>query len=173
MARTVGDYVDLVQGLAAGAVGTAVLNTVTYLDMAVRARPSSSVPADTVDKMTDIADVTLAAEGHDSDKAGTRREAIGALLGYATGFGVGAVYGLLRPRILRGLPRSVAGVGLAAAATVSTVAPYRALGVSDPLSWPAKSWAADIIPHLCYGWATATAFDALHNGDSKRYGRSR
>lgn len=163
----------LVHGLAAGAVGTAVLNTVTYLDMAMRARPSSDVPAQTVDKMADLAGVTLAAEGHDSQKAETRREAIGALLGYATGFGVGVVYGLLRPGPLRRLPRSVAGVGIAAAATASTVAPYRALGVSDPRTWPAKSWAADIIPHLCYGWATAAAFDALHDGSNSRHGRKR
>lgn len=162
----------LVHGLAAGAVGTAVLNTVSYLDMAVRARPSSSVPAETVDKMTDLAGVTLA-EDHDSDKAATRREAIGALLGYATGFGVGAVYGLLRPGPLRRVPRSLAGIGIAAAATASTVAPYSALGVSDPRTWPAKSWAADIIPHLCYGWATAAAFDALHRGTTERRGRSR
>lgn len=163
----------LVQGLAAGAVGTAVLNTVTYLDMALRARPSSDVPAQTVDKMADLAGVTLAPEGHDSEEAETRRQAIGALLGYATGFGVGAVYGLLRPGPLRQLPRSVAGVGIAAAATASTVAPYGALGVSDPRTWPAKSWAADIIPHLCYGWATAAAFDALHDGSNTRHGRRR
>lgn len=163
----------LVHGLAAGAVGTAVLNTVTYLDMAVRARPASSVPAETVDKMTDLAGVTLAAEGHDSDKAATRREAVGALLGYATGFGVGALYGLLRAGPLEGLPRPVAAVGIAAAATGSTVAPYGALGVSDPRTWPAKSWAADIIPHLCYGWATAAAFDALHQSHGKRHRRKR
>lgn len=161
----------LIHGLAAGAAGTAVLNTITYLDMAIRARPSSSVPADTVDKMTDLAGVTLAAEGHDSEEAGTRREAVGALLGYATGFAVGAAYGLLRPGPLRHLPASVAGVAVAAAATAATVGPYAALGVSDPRSWPAKSWAADVIPHLCYGWTTAAVFDAL-DGATRR-GRRR
>lgn len=159
---------SLFRGVAAGAVGTAVLNTLTYLDMAVRGRPASSVPADTAGKMADLAGVTLAAEGDDSDKASARREAIGALLGYAAGLGVGGVYGLLRPGPLRGIPRSVAVVGIAAAATVSTVAPYAALGVSDPRTWPAKSWAADIIPHLCYGWATAKAFDALHQAGGTR-----
>ncbi|MEX2658303.1 MAG: hypothetical protein WD232_01300 [Acidimicrobiales bacterium] len=163
----------VIQGLAAGAAGTAVLNTVTYLDMAIRARPSSSVPADTVDKMTELAGVTLAADGHDSDAAETRRDAIGALLGYATGFAVGAAYGLLRPGPLQRLPMSVAGVGIAAVATASTVAPYSALGVSDPRTWPAKSWAADIIPHLCYGWTTAAVFDALHATGSARRARRR
>lgn len=162
----------LVEGLAAGAVGTAVLNTVTYLDMAVRGRSSSSTPSATVDKLTDLGGVSLSEEGHDSDEAAARRQALGSLLGYATGFGVGAVYGLLRPRVLRRVPLPVAGVGIAAAATISTVAPYAALGVSDPRTWPPKSWAADIIPHLCYGWATAAAFDALHpSSRSRRWGR--
>jgi hypothetical protein len=48
---------SLVHGLTAGAVGTAVLNTVTYLDMAVRGRPSSEVPAETVGALADIAGV--------------------------------------------------------------------------------------------------------------------
>jgi hypothetical protein len=153
----------LVHGVTAGAVGTAALNLITYLDMAIRARPSSSVPAQTVDRITDLVGVSEASEGHDSDQAKNRRQAFGSLLGYATGFGVGAVYGLLRPGPLRGLPRPLAAIAAGGAATAATVIPYRALGVSDPLDWPAKSWAADIIPHLGYGWATAAAFDALHS----------
>lgn len=163
----------LVHGLAAGAVGTAVLNTVTYLDMAVRGRSSSSVPADTVEEMAARANITLAADGDDSDTAKNRREAIGSLLGYATGFGVGAAYGLLRVGPLRGLPLPAAAVAIAAAATATAAAPYTALGVSDPRTWPAKSWAADIIPHLCYGWATAAAFDALHPRARKRRRRAK
>ena len=127
----------LIHGLTAGAVGTTVLNTVTYLDMVVRDRPSSDVPAETAERATDLA-----------------------------GYGVGAAYGVLRSSVLSGVPRPIAGVGIAAAATAATVLPYSALGVSDPRSWPAKSWAADIIPHLCYGWATAAAFDALHSASA-------
>lgn len=154
----------LVQGLAAGAVGTAVLNTVTYLDMVIRDRPSSDVPAETAEKVTDLVGLSIAgdAEASDEPHGQNRRQGLGALMGYLTGFGVGAAYGLLRPRVLASVPRSVTGVGIGAAATVATVVPYSALGVSDPRTWPAQSWAADIIPHLCYGWATAVAFDALH-----------
>jgi hypothetical protein len=36
-------------GAAAGAAGTTALNTVTYLDMAVRGRPTSSTPEDIVE----------------------------------------------------------------------------------------------------------------------------
>ncbi len=157
----------LIHGLTAGAVGTAVLNTVTYLDMVVRDRPSSDVPAETAERATDLVGITLAAdEGSDDDsqpKGQNRKQGAGALMGYLAGYGVGAAYGVLRPSVLSGVPRPIAGVGIAAAATAATVLPYSALGVSDPRSWPAKSWAADIIPHLCYGWATAAAFDALHS----------
>lgn len=165
----------LIHGLTAGAVGTAVLNTVTYLDMVVRDRPSSSVPAQTAERATDLVGATLAADedgenGDDDDsppKGQNRKEGAGALMGYLAGYAVAGAYGLLRPTILAGVPRSVAGVGIAAAATAATVLPYGALGVSDPKTWPAKSWAADVIPHLCYGWATAAAFDALQASHSR------
>lgn len=38
----------LLAGIAAGAAGANALNTVTYLDMVLRARPSSTTPEDTV-----------------------------------------------------------------------------------------------------------------------------
>lgn len=162
------DTRSLIKGLTAGAVGTAVLNTVSNLDMVVRDRPASDVPARTAERATDLVGITIA---EDDDESGGkedgrtrgehRRQGAGALMGYLAGYGVAAVYGALRPRILAGVPRSVAGVGIGVAASAATVIPYSALGVSEPRSWPAKSWAADIVPHLCYGWAVAAAFDAL------------
>lgn len=159
----------LIHGLAAGAAGTAVLNTVTYLDMVVRDRPSSNVPADSAEKVTDLVGVSLVDDDPDDDSdddsnddEGTaRKQGLGALMGYLTGYGVGAAYGLLQPHLRSRVPVPVAGVGIAAAATIATVVPYSMLGVSDPRSWGAKGWAADIIPHLCFGWATAATFDAL------------
>jgi hypothetical protein len=49
----------LVRGAAAGAVGTTALNTATYLDMVLRARPASSTPQDTVEKLSDKAGVEV------------------------------------------------------------------------------------------------------------------
>lgn len=127
----------------------------------------ADVPAQTAERATDLVGITLAADGDQSErddgppKGENRKEGLGALMGYLAGYGVAATYGLLRPNLLAGVPRAVAGVGIAAAATAATVVPYAAVGVSDPRTWPPKSWAADIIPHLCYGWATAVAFDAL------------
>lgn len=39
------------QGLAAGAAGVTVLNAITYLDMAVRARPASDTPSQAVEQL--------------------------------------------------------------------------------------------------------------------------
>ncbi len=39
-------------GAAAGAAGTTALNAVAYLDMAVRGRPASSTPEDTVERLS-------------------------------------------------------------------------------------------------------------------------
>ncbi len=43
----------LVWGATAGAVGTTVLNAVTYGDMLLRGRPSSGVPAKAAGKLAD------------------------------------------------------------------------------------------------------------------------
>ncbi|MFD0788202.1 hypothetical protein ACFQZ8_30185, partial [Micromonospora azadirachtae] len=51
--------VELADGAIAGAVGSTVLNVVTYLDMALRGRPASSTPEQVVGRLTDIAHVSL------------------------------------------------------------------------------------------------------------------
>jgi hypothetical protein len=35
------------------------------------------------------------------------------------------------------------------------------LGVTDPRSWAAEDWVADVIPHLAYGALTAVVLDDL------------
>ena len=39
-----------------------------------------------------------------------------------------------------------------------------ALGITDPRGWDRSAWAADLLPHLAYGLATALTFDALADG---------
>src|SRR3954451_11415617 len=73
----------LVKGLAAGAVGTSLLNTVTYLDMGVRGRPSSSVPSQDGEKLAGAAHIPL---GSDEQTASARREGIVRVLGFLAGF---------------------------------------------------------------------------------------
>ena len=149
----------LLLGVVAGAAGTAALNLATYLDMAGRGRPSSSVPADVAGELAGAAGVELAS-GEDEDTAGNRREGLGALLGIATGLGVGAAYGLLRAGLNR-LPLPLAAAGVGAAAMAGSDLPATALGVTDPRTWPASSWAADLVPHLVYGVVTVATYDWL------------
>ncbi len=118
-------------GVAAGAVGTVALNTVTYLDMLVRGRPASNVPADAARKL--LAGVYLG----DDDTAPNRQEALGSLLGVVTGLGVGAFYGLIRSRAY--VPSPAADLCLAAGVMVGSDLPLTALGLTDPRKWDGTS----------------------------------
>lgn len=147
----------LIAGAAAGAAGTTALNAVTYLDMVVRARGTSSTPEDTVEAMADKAGVTIAG---DEEEHANRLAGLGPLSGLAAGIGVGAVLGLTRelgwrPGLLLGTV--VAGAGAMAGAD----GPMAMLGVTDPRAWAAKDWAADVVPHLAYGVVTAAVLQGL------------
>ena len=148
---------SLLRGLAAGAVGTALLNAVTYLDIVVRARPPSSVPDDAVQRSADRYGVSL---GADPQAAATRRNGLGALLGHLTGFAGGAAFGLVRP-LARSVPwpaaATLTGLGIMAATDTANVR----LGVTHPREWSTADWAADLVPHLAYGAGVVLAFDAL------------
>jgi xanthosine utilization system XapX-like protein len=129
--------------------------------MVVRARPASSLPAEVAGALAERAGVELTAEGDQSEQAANRRSGLGALFGYGVGLGVGAAYGLLRSR--RPAPfrprAAAAGLGLAAMAASDLLA--TALGVTDPRTWGAAGWVSDLLPHLAYGVATATVYEAL------------
>jgi hypothetical protein len=82
------------------------------------------------------------------------------LLGIATGLGVGVAYGLAggahTPR------RVAAGVAaLTVAASLAGGAPAIGAGLTDPRTWTAEDWAADLVPHLAYGAVTAITYDRL------------
>jgi hypothetical protein len=143
--------------MAAGAAGTTVLNTVTYLDMTARARPASETPEQTIEKLTDATGLDVPG---DEDERANRLAGLGPLLGIATGLGVGAILGVARALGWR--PRPV--VEILAATVVAAVganAPMAALGISDPRSWSAQDWAADLVPHLAYGVVTAATLQGL------------
>jgi hypothetical protein len=145
-------------GAAAGAAGTSALNAVTYLDMALRARPSSSSPEQVIDTLANRAGHPVPGSG---ETKANRLEGLGALGGIATGVAVGAVFGVLRQRGLR-FGRLVGPVLIGAAAMVATDAGMARLGISDPREWDATSWLSDAIPHLAFGvvtYATLAAMD--------------
>lgn len=147
----------LLVGAAAGAAGTTALNAVTYLDMAVRARPTSDTPQTTVEKLADAAHLPIPGEGEARDN---RVAGLGPLTGLAAGVGVGALIGLVRSG---GLRPGVAVTCLTAAvgALIGSNGPMVVLGITDPRTWTATDWASDVIPHLAYGAVTAGVLTQL------------
>jgi hypothetical protein len=145
------------RGAAAGAAGTTALNAVTYLDMAVRGRGTSSTPEDTVEKLAATVHLPVPGEG---EKRDNRLQGLGPLLGLAAGIGVGVLAGLARAAGLR----SATPVGVALTTTVVLVAangPMTVLGVTDPRTWSATDWISDVVPHLAYGVVVKTTMDAF------------
>jgi hypothetical protein len=132
---------------------------VTYLDMAVRGRPASSTPEDTVDRLAEAAGVDIPGEGQTRQD---RLSGLGALTGLLTGVGVGALAGLLTTKLR--LPLPVLSVLIGTAAMAGSNIPMTALRITDPRTWDATSWVSDIIPHLAYGAVTAAVLTALSEG---------
>lgn len=147
----------LLRGAAAGAAGTTALNAATFVDMAVRARPSSSTPQQTVETIAERAGYPIPGEGEERQN---RLAGLGSLGGIATGIAIGSVAGFLGP-ITRRLPIGLAGVLLGGAAMALTAGSMKRLGISDPSSWSAEDWASDALPHLAYGAVTAAALRAM------------
>ncbi|GGP99722.1 hypothetical protein BKA00_005644 [Actinomadura coerulea] len=146
----------ITRGLAAGAAGTTALNMVTYLDMAVRGRPASSTPEQSVEKLAGVAGVDLG----EGEKAENRKAGLGAMLGFGTGLGAGLLYGLLAGR--GRFPRPVGAAVLTGLAMAGSSAPMTVLGLTDPREWSAADWASDVVPHLAYGAVAALVYEALN-----------
>lgn len=145
------------RGAAAGAAGTTALNAVTYLDMAIRGRGSSSTPEDTVEKLA--AEVHLEIPG-DEETRQNRLQGLGPLTGLAAGVGMGIVTGLARAAGLRSQP--VVGTALITAGVMAAAnGPMVATGITDPRSWSAVDWLSDVVPHLAYGAVVKTTMDAF------------
>ncbi len=147
----------ILKGAAAGAAGTTALNATTYLDMTVRARPTSSTPEDTVEKLAEVSHLNIPGEGEERDN---RVAGLGPLSGIVTGVGVGALLGLIRALGWRP-PLALGAAAATLVALVGANGPMAALGISDPRTWSAQDWAADVVPHLAYGLVTAATLDGL------------
>jgi hypothetical protein len=146
----------ILRGAAAGAAGTTALNAATYLDMTLRARPASSTPEQTVEKIAEAQHITIPGEGQERQN---RLAGLGPLSGIATGVGVGVALGVLDVLHLR--PRGIIGAvlvgGGAMAASNWTMTRY---GVTDPSTWKPADWLSDALPHLAYGIVTTATYAA-------------
>ena len=149
-------------GAAAGAAGCAALDATTFLDMAVRGRPTSDAPAQTVEAV--VKHLPVDVPGSNSRRK-NRLEGLGGLTGVLTGVSVGTAFGLLYASGWRPpLPVGAVVTGLTAQAlSDGSLAGTR---VSDPRTWSFTDWLSDIIPHLVYGAVTYATLDALERGGS-------
>jgi hypothetical protein len=144
-------------GAAAGAAGSTALNAVTYLDMAVRGRPASGTPGQTVQRLSEVTHLPVPGEGESREN---RVAGLGPLAGLITGVGSGVLLALARAAGWR--PGLVTEAGVAAGlALLGSNGPMTALGVTDPRTWPASSWVSDVVPHLAYGAVAAGVLRGL------------
>jgi len=147
---------SILRGAAAGAAGTTALNTATYLDMALRGRPPSSTPEQSVHHLADQVGVRI--PGDDQQRQ-NRTSGLGALLGITTGISVGIAYGVARALGWR--PSIVTGtLATTVAAMAASNVPMASLGISDPRTWSLSDWLSDLLPHLAYGLITTTTYAA-------------
>jgi hypothetical protein len=147
----------LSRGLVSGAAGTTALYAATYVDMAVRGRPESDTPKQSVQRLSEVLHVPLPGNEESRD---ARATGIGGALGQSVGLTIGLVLGGLRAL---GWPRSRAGrigVGWALAMTMGN-GPMTVLGVTDPRAWTRPEWLSDALPHLAYAVAATAALDAF------------
>lgn len=163
-------WTRLGRGLAAGAAGVTVLNAITYLDMAVRARPSSDTPSQAVQQLAGKAGAEIPREGSEREN---RLAGLGPLAGIATGAAVGVTAAFAWPALAR-IPAPFAVALLGTLAMAGSDGPLVALGLTQPKDWAAADWASDVIPHLGYGLATHATLDSLNAGPrTGRGGRMR
>ncbi len=150
----------MVAGAIAGATGEIALNVVAYADMLVRARPSSSLPSKLAGRIADLAGVELSQPGERDDIAETRKEASGALLGYVMALSTAVAYAVLRRAGLR-LPVPIAGLAIGGVAMAVADSTATAVGVTDPRTWGASGWLADVVPHAAYGMVVAGTLELI------------
>jgi hypothetical protein len=159
--------VSMAHGAIAGAVGTLALDVTSYLDMLVRGRAPSELPARAAGELANRLGVNLGPE----ERAVNRRSALGALLGYTTGVTVGIGYGLVRGRRHRRVPSQITALLAGASAMGAGALPLTKLGLTDPREWGVEGWLADIVPHAAYGIATALTYDTISEGRAACRGR--
>src|SRR3954470_7296841 len=150
----------LTRGMIAGATGAMALDITTYGDMLVRGRSASNVPATVAGHLAEALGITFLGSGATGQESDTRRSATGALLGYATGIGIGGAYGLLHGRRGR-VPTPLAGTAVGILAMVASDLPIALTGASDPRTWTPVDWLSDLIPHLVYGLVTVRTYEFI------------
>ncbi len=143
------------RGAGAGAAGTTALHAATALDMALRGRPASRTPEDSMERLAGRLGVDIPG----GDRRADRVSGLATLLGVAAGVTVGAAYGVVRGLGWR--PSSAVGaLAVTGGALIVGNGPMMLLGVTDPRAWSRTDWLSDLVPHLAFGVVTALTYDA-------------
>src|SRR6185437_8870217 len=106
-------------GLAAGAAGVTTLNAITYLDVSLRARPSSDSPSQAVEQLAAKAGGEIPGKGDDRDN---RLAGLGPLTGILVGTAIGVTAAFARP-VLAKIPAPLAAATLGALAMAGSDGP--------------------------------------------------
>ncbi|MEU3791250.1 hypothetical protein AB0F07_15800 [Streptomyces fructofermentans] len=153
----------LLNGAAAGAVGTTALNIAGYTDIVLRGRPVSTTPEVTARTIAEKLHVRIPGHGEILEN---RIAGLGPLTGFAVGLGMGVALSVARAAGWHPSTTSryvTASVG----ALIATNAPIALLGISDPRTWSVADWISDIVPHVLYAAVTVSVLDKLNAADTR------
>lgn len=137
-------------GLVAGAAGTAAMTLVQKIEMKMTDREPSTMPAEAVDEIADLAP-------EDEEK----RERFSNLVHWGYGTSLGAVRGVLASTPL---PATAADAAFFAAIWAAPMVVLPALDLSPPpTEWDAGTLAKDFGHHLVYASTVALAWRMLNS----------
>jgi hypothetical protein len=153
----------LILGAIAGAAGTMALDCAGYVDMAVRGRGSSNLPAEVIRRLAENAGISALSVPDDEadDATKSRRTALGALSGYEIGIILGALYGLASYPSTKKRGIVFRSMVLTLLAMAASDIPATVLGLTNPAEWGTSGWISDLWPHAAYGLVTAAVFETI------------
>jgi hypothetical protein len=135
-------------GLTAGAIGTAAMTAIQMLEMKFSDREPSTMPADAVDELVDVAP-------QDEEK----RQNFSNLVHWGYGTSLGALRGMIA-----GLPITTAQANVLFFGTIwgAPMVYLPALDLADPpTEWEPKQIAIDFAHHVVYAATVAAAWNLL------------
>lgn len=135
-------------GVVAGLAGTAAMTASTMIEMRLRGRPPSPMPARAASKVLGVKP-----EGEKQEKR------LNNLTHWAYGTGWGAVRGLFG---CLGLPAPAASAAHLATVWGAEQVVFPALSLGPPIpKWGAKETAIDLLHHMVYESATSATYEVL------------
>ncbi len=138
-------------GLAAGAIGTAVLTLAENVEMKLTGRAASDVPGQVGVKLT----------GGDPDAGPERVKRVGPIVHWAHGLGLGALRGGLDRAGLSPVAATLAFYPMVFGGDATL---YRALGIAPaPWRWTRAELATDLFGKGVLAFATSAAYIFLKN----------